>query len=231
MSQQVGSSHPLNPHVNIYRIVCATLALMSVLVIYDGWSDLTLLQMVGVIVGRVFAMFLGHSFSAAISRQAEYGRVLSNSERVAVLRSEAPFLLLLPAEASVLRIDCFGVRDCVVNLAADKDLVLREAHRVLRPGGLFAISDVVLLRSIPSQLQGFMSLWTGCVAGALEKSDYESTLTAAGFSRVEIEPTLIHDRAAIEHCAANREIPDEIDRDEAREVMDGAVAVGVLDTV
>ena len=84
----------MNPHVNVDRIVYATLTLMSVLVIYDGWSDLKLLEIAGVIVGPVFAMFLGHSFSAAISRQAEYGRVLSNSERVAVLRSEAPFLLL-----------------------------------------------------------------------------------------------------------------------------------------
>ena len=84
----------MNPHVNVDRIVYATITLMSVLVIYDGWTDLKFLEIVGVIVGPVFAMFLGHSFSAAIARQVEYGRTLSNPERIAVLRSEAPFLLL-----------------------------------------------------------------------------------------------------------------------------------------
>ena len=82
------------PHINVDRIVYATITLMSVLVIYDGWTDLKFLEIVGVIVGPVFAMFLGHSFSAAISRQVENGRTLSNPERIAVLRSEAPFLLL-----------------------------------------------------------------------------------------------------------------------------------------
>jgi len=84
----------MNPHINVDRIVYATITLMSVLVIYDGWTDLKFLEIVGVIVGPVFAMFLGHSFSAAIARQVESGRTLSNPERVAVLRSEAPFLLL-----------------------------------------------------------------------------------------------------------------------------------------
>ena len=84
----------MNPHINVDRIVYATITLMSVLVIYDGWTDLKFLEIVGVIVGPVFAMFLGHSFSAAIARQVKYGRTLSNAERIAVLRSEAPFLLL-----------------------------------------------------------------------------------------------------------------------------------------
>ena len=84
----------MNPRVNVDRIVYATITLMSVLVIYDGWTDLKFLEIIGVIVGPVFAMFLGHSFSAAISRQVECGRTLSNQERIAVLRSEAPFLLL-----------------------------------------------------------------------------------------------------------------------------------------
>ena len=84
----------MKPHMDVDRIVYATITLMSVLVIYDGWTDLKFLEIVGVIVGPVFAMFLGHSFSAAIARQVEYGRALSNPERIAVLRSEAPFLLL-----------------------------------------------------------------------------------------------------------------------------------------
>ena len=81
-------------HINVDRIVYATITLMSVLVIYDGWTDLKFIEIVGVIFGPVFAMFLGHAFSAAISLQVEYGRTLSNAERIAVLRSEATFLLL-----------------------------------------------------------------------------------------------------------------------------------------
>jgi len=84
----------MNPHIDVDRIVYATITLMSVLVIYDGWTNLKFIEIVGVIFGPVFAMFLGHSFSAAISRQVEYGRTLSNAERIAVLGSEAPFLLL-----------------------------------------------------------------------------------------------------------------------------------------
>jgi hypothetical protein len=84
----------MNRHVDVDRIVYATITLMSVLVIYDGWSSLKLLQLAGVVVGPVFAMFLGHSFSAAMARQVDEGRALTNSERIAILRSEAPFLLL-----------------------------------------------------------------------------------------------------------------------------------------
>jgi hypothetical protein len=88
------STDLMNRRVNVDRIVYATITLMSVLIIYDGWSSLKLLQLAGVVVGPVFAMFLGHSFSAAMARQVNEGRALTNSERIAILRSESPFLLL-----------------------------------------------------------------------------------------------------------------------------------------
>jgi len=116
------------------------------------------------------------------------------------------------------------ISNCVINLSADKDRVLREAHRVLRPGGLFAVSDVVLRRPIPSRLHELMALWTGCIAGALVDADYRAKLAAAGFSDIEIQPTLIHDRAAIERWAHDLEIPSDIDPVAALDEMDGAVA-------
>src|ERR1035437_9461520 len=73
------------------------------------------------------------------------------------------------------------ISNCVINLSADKDQVFREAHRVLRPGGLFAVSDVILRHPISPRLQGLMALWTGCIAGALVDVDYEAKLQAAGF--------------------------------------------------
>lgn len=116
------------------------------------------------------------------------------------------------------------ISNCVINLSADKDRVFEEAHRVLRPGGLFAVSDVVLRRPIPPELQGLMSLWTGCVAGALVDADYEAKLKAAGFHDIEIQPTLVHDRAAVTRWAEQIEIPEDIDPAAAVEEMDGAVA-------
>jgi len=116
------------------------------------------------------------------------------------------------------------ISNCVINLSADKDRVLAEAHRVLRPGGLFAVSDVVLRRPISPRLQGLMALWTGCVAGALVDGDYETKLAAAGFTDVEITPTLIHDRSALGRLAEQVEIPTDIDVEATLDEMDGAVA-------
>jgi arsenite methyltransferase len=84
------------------------------------------------------------------------------------------------------------VSNCVVNLSADKDRVFREALRVLRPGGRLAISDVVFRGAVPGEIRRSMELWVGCVAGALEESDYRAKLAAAGFEGIEIEPTRIY---------------------------------------
>ncbi len=84
------------------------------------------------------------------------------------------------------------ISNCVINLSADKDRVLREAFRVLKPGGRFAVSDVVTRGDIPEEIRRNILLWVGCVAGALEENEYRSKLTAAGFTNIGIEPTRIY---------------------------------------
>jgi SAM-dependent methyltransferase len=84
------------------------------------------------------------------------------------------------------------ISNCVINLSADKDRVLREAFRVLKPGGRFAVSDVVVTGDIPAVIRKNVELWIGCVAGALRDSDYSAKLAAAGFENIGIEPTRIY---------------------------------------
>jgi len=84
------------------------------------------------------------------------------------------------------------ISNCVINLSADKRRVLREAFRVLRPGGRFAVSDVVCRGEIPDAVRRSMELWVGCVAGALEENEYRQLLNDAGFTDIEIEPTRIY---------------------------------------
>ncbi|MCH8814234.1 MAG: arsenite methyltransferase [Chloroflexi bacterium] len=79
------------------------------------------------------------------------------------------------------------ISNCVVNLSPDKDAVLREAHRVLKSGGRFAVADIVTRGEMPEELQHSLELWAGCIAGALEENDYKSKLTAAGFENVEVD--------------------------------------------
>jgi SAM-dependent methyltransferase len=80
------------------------------------------------------------------------------------------------------------ISNCVVNLSPDKDAVLREAFRVLKPGGRLAISDIVSRGTIPADVQKSLELWAGCIAGALSETDYRAKLAAAGFEGIEIEP-------------------------------------------
>ncbi len=84
------------------------------------------------------------------------------------------------------------ISNCVINLAADKGRVLAEAFRVLRPGGRLAVSDIVVRGEVPGEIRRNVELWMGCVAGALEESDYRAKLVAAGFSDIEIEPTRVY---------------------------------------
>jgi SAM-dependent methyltransferase len=84
------------------------------------------------------------------------------------------------------------ISNCVINLSADKDRVLREAFRVLKPGGRFAVSDVVTKGQMAPEIRKSVLAWVGCVAGALEETEYRDKLTAAGFEQVEIEPTRIY---------------------------------------
>jgi SAM-dependent methyltransferase len=84
------------------------------------------------------------------------------------------------------------ISNCVINLSADKDRVLREAFRVLKPGGRFAVSDVVVRGSVPDEVRKSMLLWVGCIAGALEESEYITKLKDAGFEEADIEPTRVY---------------------------------------
>src|ERR1700735_2598046 len=85
------------------------------------------------------------------------------------------------------------ISNCVINLSADKDKVLREAFRVLKPGGRFAVSDVVTRGAIPERVRRDVLLWAGCIAGALDENDYRMRLAAAGFEAIGIEPTRVYD--------------------------------------
>jgi len=84
------------------------------------------------------------------------------------------------------------ISNCVINLSSDKDAVLREAFRVLKPGGRFAVSDVVVRGDVPPDIRRSMELWVGCIAGALEETEYAAKLRAAGFADVEVEPWRVY---------------------------------------
>jgi 2-polyprenyl-3-methyl-5-hydroxy-6-metoxy-1,4-benzoquinol methylase len=84
------------------------------------------------------------------------------------------------------------ISNCVINLSADKDRVLREAFRVLKPGGRFAVSDIVVRGEVPAEIRRSVELWVGCMAGALEESEYLAKLMRAGFEVVGIEPTRVY---------------------------------------
>jgi arsenite methyltransferase len=102
------------------------------------------------------------------------------------------------------------ISNCVINLSADKDRVLAEAFRVLKPGGRFAVSDVVVRGSdIPEAVRRSMELWVGCVAGALEEDGYRSKLTAAGFEKVDVEPTRIYAAADARPFLADAGLADD----------------------
>ena len=84
------------------------------------------------------------------------------------------------------------ISNCVINLSADKDRVLAEAFRVLKPGGRFAVSDVVVRGEVPAEIRRSVELWIGCVAGALEESEYRAKLAKAGFAAIDVEPTRVY---------------------------------------
>jgi len=110
----------------------------------------------------------------------------AGAENVEFLRGEIEHIPLPDNSVDVI------ISNCVVNLSADKDAVLREAFRVLKPGGRLAVSDVVTRGEVDAQIRQNVLLWVGCVAGALEENEYRDKLTSAGFEQVEIEPTRIY---------------------------------------
>lgn len=84
------------------------------------------------------------------------------------------------------------ISNCVINLSADKDAVIREAFRVLKPGGRFAVSDVVTRGDVPPEIRQSVLAWVGCVAGAMEETEYRRKLKSAGFAEIEVEPTRVY---------------------------------------
>jgi len=102
------------------------------------------------------------------------------------------------------------ISNCVINLSSDKDRVIAEAFRVLKPGGRFAVSDVVVRgENIPEAVRRSMELWVGCVAGALEESSYREKLAKAGFEKVDVEPTRIYRAADARHFLDEAGITDD----------------------
>lgn len=119
------------------------------------------------------------------------------------------------------------ISNCVINLSPDKDAVLREAYRVLRPGGRFAVSDIVLLRQIPDHLREVMALWTGCISGSLLDADYVSKLQAAGFEDASVEVTRRYTTTDLEAMTDQldlSQLPSGTTPDEAIAALDGAFA-------
>jgi arsenite methyltransferase len=110
----------------------------------------------------------------------------AGAENVEFLKGEIEHIPLPDNSVDVI------ISNCVINLSADKPQVLREAFRVLKPGGRFAVSDVVTRGEIKPEIRSSVLLWVGCVAGALDETDYRHKLIAAGFEQVEIEPTRIY---------------------------------------
>jgi len=98
------------------------------------------------------------------------------------------------------------ISNCVINLSADKDRVLREAFRVLKSGGRFAVSDVVVRGEVPPEIRRSVELWAGCVAGAMEESEYRQKLAAAGFEGIDIEPTRFYKVEDARHFLASHGI-------------------------
>lgn len=107
-------------------------------------------------------------------------------ENVEFLRGEIEHIPLPDSSVDVI------ISNCVINLSADKDQVLREAFRVLKPGGRFAVSDVVTRGAVPDDVRQNVLLWAGCIAGALDDEMYATKLARAGFHNIEIEPTRIY---------------------------------------
>ncbi|MGI9253821.1 MAG: arsenite methyltransferase [Thermomicrobiales bacterium] len=118
---------------------------------------------------------------------AERNRIAAGAENVKFLKGHIEAIPLPDHSVDVI------ISNCVINLSSDKGQVLREAFRVLKPGGRFAVSDVVTKGALPADLQKDMEAWVGCIAGALEEDEYRRLLADAGFREIDIEHTRVYD--------------------------------------
>ena len=133
--------------------------------------------------GKVYGLDMTDEMLAlARANQARAG-----ATNVEFLKGEIEAIPLPDASVDVV------ISNCVINLSPDKDRVLREAFRVLRPGGQFAVSDVVVRKPVPEDVRRNVELWVGCVAGALDEAGYRAKLASAGFKDVAVEPWRVYD--------------------------------------
>ena len=133
--------------------------------------------------GKVYGLDMTDDMLALASENQRKAGV----ENVEFLKGEIEHIPLPDNSVDVI------ISNCVINLSGDKDQVLREAFRVLKPGGRFAVSDVVTRGGVPEAVRKSMLLWVGCIAGALQDEEYRAKLTNVGFAAVEIEPARVYD--------------------------------------
>jgi arsenite methyltransferase len=132
--------------------------------------------------GKAYGLDMTHEMLAL----ANENKRKSGINNVEFLKGEIEHIPLPDNSVDVI------ISNCVINLSADKDQVLREAFRVLKPGGRFAVSDVVTRGEILPEIRQSVLAWVGCIAGALEENEYRNKLAAAGFEQIELEPTRIY---------------------------------------
>jgi SAM-dependent methyltransferase len=152
---------------------------------------------------------------------AERNKAESGLQNAIFLRGTIESIPLPDASVDVV------ISNCVINLSTDKDAVLREAYRVLRPGGRLAVSDIVLLRDLAPGLSSVVGLWTGCIAGALRDSDYLARLAAAGFDNPSVQVTRSYSRddlAAMAGTLPTGGLADGLTPEQAIAGLEGAFA-------
>jgi arsenite methyltransferase len=132
--------------------------------------------------GKAYGLDMTEAMLALAARNAAEAGVTN----VEFLKGEIEAIPLPDASVDVI------ISNCVINLSGDKRQVIREAYRVLKPGGRFAVSDVVVRGPVPAEIRRSMELWVGCVAGALEEDEFVRLLGEAGFEDAEVEPTRIY---------------------------------------
>jgi len=132
--------------------------------------------------GKAYGLDMTHEMLAL----AEENKRKSGLSNVEFLKGEIENIPLPDNSVDVI------ISNCVINLSADKGKVLKEAFRVLKPGGRFAVSDVVTKGDVPPEIKRSVELWVGCIAGALEEREYEAKLEDAGFTGIDIEPTRVY---------------------------------------
>ncbi|HLX55635.1 MAG TPA: arsenite methyltransferase [Ktedonobacteraceae bacterium] len=142
----------------------------------------------------------GLDMTDAMLELAERNRAEARVENVRFLKGEIEAIPLPPDSVDVV------ISNCVINLSADKGQVLREAYRVLVPGGRFAVSDIVFQGHIPAAIRGDLEAWAGCIAGALEEETYRGLLHEAGFTSIEVEVTRRYSLSDIASSGANASV-------------------------